>query len=148
MARAVDEAVAQALDAVSGLTRGDGATQGANLFIGPERPPTSIVPHAAVFCRAYGGPAPVPTMGSTNPSWFRSRVQVLIRSEPDSVTGAFTTAQTRARAIMDALTLPALSGAFATYLRCQVLDSHPTYLGQDSTDHHRFTVNAELWYEE
>lgn len=142
MAKAIDTAVATLLDAVTGLTLADGATQSANLFVGPERPPRDGVPAKAVFVLAYGGAPPEPYFGTTPSNHMKGRVQALVRSAEEGVEDAFGTGQTLARAVHDACRLPTVSG----YIRIQTVDSHPVYLGRGPDSLHRWAVNVELWY--
>lgn len=116
---------------------------GTNIFQGPVRPPVAgLIPHAAIFVLATGGPSPDPyfSVGGASASFFRVGVQVRIRSAVD----AFATGQTTALNVRAKLHLANLTG----YVACRVRESHPLYLGTDDTEHHEFSVNVELWFKE
>jgi hypothetical protein len=136
MALPPDEAVASVIDtALASLTLGT------NLFQGPVRPPSSSVPHKAVFCLATGGPAPLMhTQGNNGPDVKRASVQVRIRGDVNS----FAAGQTLARSVWTALQ----RATFAGYMSIACRESEPVYLGVDNTEHHEWSVNVETWREE
>lgn len=129
-----DQAVAQYIDAVA-TSPLSVYTIGVNLFQGPMRPQSSVVPHRVLFVLSYGGGLPLDKFNGN--SILRHRVQVMIRGNID----AFSTAQTDARALFDELHLAPISG----YMRCAALD--PVFLGVDDTEHPLFSLNLELWRE-
>lgn len=129
-----DIAVAQTLDAVA-TSPLSAYTLGTNLFAGPVRPVSGVIPHRAIFVLTYGGPAPLDKFSGV--SIQRHSVQVMIRSNAD----AFSVAQADAKACRDALHLGTVTG----YMRCAALQ--PVYLGLDDNEHPLFSLNLELWRE-
>lgn len=129
-----DIAVAQTLDAVA-TSPLSAYTLGTNLFAGPVRPVSTVIPHRAIFVLTYGGPAPLDKFSGV--SIQRHSVQVMIRSNAD----AFSVAQADAKACRDALHLGTVTG----YMRCAALQ--PVYLGLDDNEHPLFSLNLELWRE-
>jgi hypothetical protein len=109
-----------------------------NVFLGPVRPGETVgIPHKAIFCMPYGGAPPEPYLGGASAdSFFRPRVQVLVRSDPQKHTEGLATA----RAVSAALNKAALSG----YLDAQLIQSDPNYLTQDKNGCHQWSVNVEL----
>jgi hypothetical protein len=114
-------------------------TSGTNLFEGPVRPPRATVPATAVFVLATGGPPPEPYLGQ-GIDWRVSNVQATVRGE---VGAGFAAGQTLARSVLDAIQRGGLSG----YVRVLVVESEPTYLGQDENGHYLWTVNARLGWD-
>lgn len=129
-----DIAVVATLDAVA-TSPLSAYTTGVNLFAGPTRQPSSVIPHRAIFVLSYGGPEPLDKFSGV--SIQRHSVQVMLRGNVD----AFSVAQADAKACRDALHLATISG----YLRCAALQ--PAYLGLDDTEHPMFSLNLELWRE-
>lgn len=129
-----DLAVAQTIDAVA-TSPLSAYTLGTNLFAGPMRPVSSVIPHRAIFVLTYGGASPLDKFSGV--SIQRHSVQVMIRGNVD----AFSTAQADAKACRDALHLATIAG----YLRCAALQ--PAYIGLDDTEHPLFSLNLELWRE-
>jgi hypothetical protein len=129
-----DIAVAQTLDAVA-TSPLSAYTIGTNLFAGPVRPVSTVIPHRAIFVLTYGGPAPLDKFSGV--SIQRHSVQVMIRGNAD----AFNVAQADAKACRDALHLGTVTG----YMRCAALQ--PVYLGLDDNEHPLFSLNLELWRE-
>lgn len=129
-----DLAIAQAIDAVS-TSPLSAYVLAANLFAGPVRPVSGVIPHRSIFVLEYGGLAPLDKFNGTPIQ--RHSVQVMVRGNVD----AFSVAQADAKACRDALHLATLSG----YLRCAALQ--PAYLGLDDTEHPLFSLNLELWRE-
>jgi len=129
-----DLAVAQTIDAVT-TSPLSAYTIGTNLFAGPVRPVSAVIPHRAIFVLAYGGPSPLDKFSGV--SIQRHSVQVMVRGNPD----AFSVAQADAKACRDALHLATIAG----YLRCAAIQ--PVYLGLDDTEHPLFSLNLELWRE-
>ena len=129
-----DIAVAQTLDAVA-TSPLSAYTLGTNLFAGPVRPVSTVIPHRAIFVLTYGGPAPLDKFSGV--SIQRHSVQVMIRGNAD----AFSVAQADAKACRDALHLGTVTG----YMRCAALQ--PVYLGLDDNEHPLFSLNLELWRE-
>ncbi len=129
-----DDAVVTKL-AAAGL----GLTSGTNVFAGRIRPQGSGVPFASVFCEATGGPVNQPYLGNAA-DWRVKTVQVRVRSDPR----AFETGQTLARGCLTALHRAALTG----YTWCYVREPHPTYLQQDESGCHHWTLNVELGVKE
>ena len=108
---------------------------GTNLFIGPERPPGTGIPHLATFVQVYGGVVQ-PLMGVSS-DYQVSRVQVLHRGDVDT----YKTAQDFARSMMPVLHRqdPSATG----YFDCVVLQSEPIFLSRDDTEHPRFVINVQ-----
>ena len=129
-----DIAVAQTLDAVA-TSPLSAYTLGTNLFAGPVRPVSTVIPHRAIFVLTYGGPAPLDKFSGV--SIQRHSVQVMLRGNAD----AFSVAQADAKACRDALHLATIAG----YMRCAAIQ--PSYLGLDDTEHPLFSLNLELWRE-
>ena len=129
-----DIAVAQTLDAVA-TSPLSAYTLGTNLFAGPVRPVSTVIPHRAIFVLTYGGPAPLDKFSGV--SIQRHSVQVMLRGNAD----AFSVAQADAKACRDALHLATIAG----YMRCAAIQ--PAYLGLDDTEHPLFSLNLELWRE-
>jgi len=115
---------------------------GATIFRGPVRPASNVVPHAAVFVLATGGPPPQPyfRVGAGSASFYQVNVQVRVRSEPEK----FGAGQTKALQVRDKLHLATIAG----YVACKVLNSEPLYLGKDDTEHDEWSVNATLWFKQ
>lgn len=112
----------------------------ANLFSGPEQPPGPYIPHAAVFCVGYGGSYPITLLGvSQDIRGFD--VQVLVRGEPDNYANAQSLAYTLWQSLQR-VTAPS-----AGYIDVLCKQSGPIYLGQDDTEHPRFTINVQLRYQ-
>ena len=129
-----DIAVAQTIDAVA-TSPLSAYTLGTNLFAGPVRPVSTVIPHRAIFVLTYGGPAPLDKFSGV--SIQRHSVQVMLRGNAD----AFSVAQADAKACRDALHLGTVTG----YMRCAALQ--PVYLGLDDNEHPLFSLNLELWRE-
>lgn len=129
-----DLAVAQTIDAVTSSPL-SAYTLATNLFAGPVRPISAVVPHRAIFVLTYGGPSPLDKFSGV--SIQRHSVQVMLRGNPD----AFSVAQADAKACRDALHLATIAG----YMRCAAIQ--PVYLGLDDTEHPLFSLNLELWHE-
>lgn len=109
-----------------------------NVFMGPVRPEAAGVPQNAIFCLASGGPAPLPYLGgSAAPSFRQPSVQVRIRSAPNDYAGGLATARAASAALDKA--------ALTDYVACQLRQSEPTYLAQDTQGAHHFSVNVDLW---
>ena len=129
-----DIAVAQTIDAVA-TSPLSAYTLGTNLFAGPVRPVSTVIPHRAIFVLTYGGPAPLDKFSGV--SIQRHSVQVMIRGNAD----AFSVAQADAKACRDSLHLATITG----YMRCAAIQ--PVYLGLDDNEHPLFSLNLELWPE-
>ncbi len=132
--------VATVLDSVATLIYAPAT--GMNLFSGPEQPPGDVVPHAAVFCIPYNdGTAPMPYFAGQDQDLRWLSVQVLVRGDVD----AYDAANTLAYACWQALTrkkTPATG-----YLDILNKQGAPMFLGNDDTDHPRFSFNVQLRYE-
>lgn len=114
-------------------------TLGSTLFSGPVRPPSSLVPHAAVFCLADGGPAPEPYLGGAT-SIYKARVSIYVRGN----VGAESTARTLARTALASIQVTKPTG----YIRVDAEQSEPQWLGYDDTDHPIFLVSCLCWKEQ
>lgn len=112
-----------------------------NLFDGPVRPPSSGIPHEAVFCLTTGGPKPESQVNAnTGPDLKRGSVQVRIRSNA----GKFTDGETLANTVWTAIQRATITG----YMSVTCAQSEPVYLGQDDTEHHEWSVNVDTMREE
>jgi len=129
-----DAAVAATIDAVS-TSPLSAYTLGTNLFQGPMRAVSSVIPHRAIFVLTVGGPSPFDKFSGTPIQ--RHNVQVMLRGNVD----AFSVAQADAKACRDALHLATIAG----YLRCAAIQ--PAYLGLDDNEHPLFSLNLTLWRE-
>jgi hypothetical protein len=121
---------------VTGLILGGSAN--GNTFAGPEQPPSSLIPHSAVFCVCYSGEA-TPYLGTgTDARSFA--VQVLIRGNVEDYEGAAT------RAYLCWQTLQRFLPVVTGYIDCLCMQGGPVYIGKDDTEHPRFVVNVNLRY--
>ena len=113
-------------------------TVGTDIFRGGMRPPSSLIPHRAIFVTPSGGTGPSPLLETASgEDYFRPRVQIFIRGN----VGAYILTQTLAESCITALHKSTISGFF------QVLATNPEplYLGLDDTEHPMFSVNIELY---
>ena len=111
---------------------------GTTIFKGQPKPPSSTIPHKAIFCMPRAGRAPVPYLGGSSAKDQKyPRVQVFVRGDVDEEEGALTLA----RSCLEALHKAALPG----YVGCVAQQSEPTPAGFDDTNHPLFSVNVELW---
>ncbi|GEL75208.1 hypothetical protein [Myxococcus virescens] len=110
---------------------------GTNLFKGPVRPASDVIPQACVFVRVDAGAEPEPYLGGrTTGSVYEADVEVLIRGEPDR----YDAPRQVARAVLVALQKASLPG----YFSCVVAQSQPDYLDQDDNQCHEFAVDVTL----
>ncbi len=112
-------------------------TAGTNLFQGPSRPPSNVVPHAAVFVAPYGGQSS-PDMGVPSDDRF-FKCQVRVRGNVDD----WPTARTLTRSIITALDRYAPGSG---WVEIRVLDAGPIDLGIDDTEHPIFVLNVRISY--
>ena len=130
-----DVAIAAVIDAVA-TSPLSAYTLGTNLFQGPMRPVSGVIPHRAIFVLNLGGPAPLDKFNGT--PIRRNNVQVMLRGNVD----AFSATQADAEACRDAPHLATVSG----YLRCAAIE--PVYLGLDDNEHPLFSLNLSLMRED
>jgi hypothetical protein len=124
------------LDADAGAS----LTLGTDLFEGPQRPPSSLIPHAVTFVIATGGPVNAPYMNDSQDHRVNT-IQVLTRGSVGDYDGAL--AQARAsRAALHRADLASYPGYFGIVVR----EPDPVFLGFDDTEHPRFTFNVQLSY--
>ena len=115
-------------------------TANANAFSGPEQPPGTYVPNAAVFVNLYGGAYPVTLLGVSQD--IRAfDVQVLVRGNVDNVD------TTRALAWSIWTELQRKLAPSTGYIDILCKQSAPIYLGQDDTEHVRFSINTSLRFQ-
>jgi hypothetical protein len=115
-------------------------TANANAFSGPEQPPGAYIPEAAVFVVCYGGAYPMTLLGNTQD--IRAfDVQVLVRGNVDNLD----TTRTLAWNIWTALQRKLAPSTGYIDILCK--QSGPIYMGQDDTEHVRFSVNASLRFQ-
>lgn len=122
-----------------------GGNVGANVWTGPVQAQGPTVPHNAIFCLETGGPPPVPDMGAAQDTFRSFSVQTMVRSNVD----ARAVGDTLARAVWELLDRTAAPTAPTDgYLSggIQLLQSNPIYLGLDDTEHHKWSINASVWY--
>lgn len=115
-------------------------TANANTFSGPEQPPSTYIPNAAVFVTCYGGAYPITLLNNTQD--IRAfDVQVLVRGNVD----ALDTTRTLAWGIWTALQRKLAPSTGYIDILCK--QSAPIYMGQDDTEHVRFSVNVSLRFQ-
>jgi hypothetical protein len=117
-------------------TRIGALTVGTNLFDGKMREIGPYIPAEAVFCQITEGSRPEPFAGGTSYQQHPSVVKVMVRSEPDDLSGS----RTLARSIQTALDKVDLTG----YIEVRALQSDPYYIGEDAKRHHYWELNFEL----
>lgn len=120
-------------------------TKGSTVFMGPVVAQKPTIPQQSIFCLDTGGPPPVPDMGTAQDTFRSFSVQSMVRSSVK----AFEAGQTLARAVwelLDRAASPAAPGDGYLLGGVQLLQSSPIYLGLDGTDHHKWSINASVWY--
>ena len=113
-------------------------TVGTNIFRGGMRPPSGVIPHAAVFVLPTGGVGPAPLLDAGASDFFRSVVQVMVRGE----VGSYITTYNTAQSCLAALQKSTIAGYFQILAR----NPQPLYLGLDATEHPLFSINIECYY--
>lgn len=126
------------LDIASRLQAAGVGTVGTNIFRGQVRPPSSTIPHAALFVAPTGGAAPQPFLDAGATDYRTPTVQILIRGD----VGTYITTHGKAVSALDAVHKQTVSGYFQVLARTP----EPLYLGLDDTEHPLFSVNVELFY--
>ena len=116
---------------------GLGVTLGTNMFFGPQREVSNVVPINAIFLMGRGGPAPIRSM--TQVSEIRNPI-VNIRVRWNK----FAAGDTKVRAIQDALQGASISG----YLDVEALQSEPSVIGEREEGHHFWLLSIGLAFEE
>lgn len=120
-------------------TAGHG-TLGTNIFIGPPRDPSTVVPNKCVFVIATGGAAPQPYLEISGDAFRQADLQIFIRGN----VGEFAAGETYTKAIFESVQFPSLSG----FIDCRPTNSYPLWIGFDPLDHPRWTVNMVFWSKE
>lgn len=134
------EAVVVAVLVAASLGLTTPPTAGANCFSGPEVPPGDYVPSAAVFVACYGGAYPVTLLGVSQD--IRAfDVQILVRGNVD----ALDTTRALAWSVWQALQRKVAPSTGYIDILCK--QSAPIYMGQDDTEHVRFSVNVSLRFQ-
>ena len=110
---------------------------GTNLFQGPSRPPSSVIPHLCVNVQSYGGRSHA-DMGVSREDRFY-RLQVRVRGNVDG----YAEARTLAREIITALDRYAPGSG---WVEIRVSDAGPIDLGIDDTEHPIFVINLTITY--
>ena len=137
---ALPETVVVSVLVAAGLSLVTPPAASPNAFSGPEQPPGAYIPEAAVFVVCYGGAYPITLLGNTQD--IRAfDVQVLVRGNVDSVD----TTRTLAWNIWTALQRKLAPSTWYIDILCK--QSGPIYMGQDDTEHVRFSVNASLRFQ-
>lgn len=112
-------------------------TAGTNLFQGPSRPPSSVIPHLCVNVQAYGGRSSA-DMGRPEDDRFY-KLQVRVRGNVDG----YAEARTLAREIITAIDRYAPGSG---WVEIRVTDAGPIDLGVDETEHPIFVINLRITY--
>lgn len=140
---APETVLADLIDAANVSIGGTAAAKGTNVWDGPERPPkTGLIPEASIFCCPYGGPRPLPYLG-TGDSFRQLMVQVLVRG----VVGKFREARDTAYAAHAAVHIPTLSDGLKSegYIAAYA-SQEPVYLGVRDDERPRFSFNVRLTF--
>ena len=116
---------------------GIGLTAGTNLFIGPIKARSAVVPVDAVFATSAGGPPPERSMGQVEET-RRAIVSLQVRWS------TMVAGDSKIRAIQNALQGAGISG----YLDVGSVESEPVLIGRDSEGYYLFLLNFELVYNE
>lgn len=132
-----DQVVADVL-AAAGLGFAVPPAAGANLYLGPLRPPGAGVPMKAAGVLASGGMRNVRLLGSAGKKHRRYSVAIHLRTDVDDLAGG----QTLARSVLEALD-HRTTGLPAGYVALRAEQPFPIYAGQDETGAHHFTVNVD-----
>lgn len=111
---------------------------GTDLFHSPVRGYSARVPHQCVFVTASGGLQSRPIKGQTDER--RPRVDIRVRSNPDSVAGAYKNGLALARGVFDAVDQRLPTG----YIDSRCLNSQPSYMGMDEDKHHEWVIPVQL----
>lgn len=125
-------------DIVTRLQSAGVGTVGTNMFRGGMRPPSGVIPNAAVFVRPTGGVGPLPLLDGGASDYLRSTVQIMVRGD----VGSYITTYNKAQSCLDAVQKCTIGGYFQILAR----NPQPLYLGLDETEHPLFSVNVELYY--
>lgn len=137
-ATAPDSIIASTLAGASGL--GASWVVDTNIFVGVEQPQGGGVPHQAIFCSEYPGPAPISYLGAGALDYWRKNVQVLVRSHPGQ--------QKEGLVIVRAALLLLHKAELTGYVQCLAQQSGPMPLGRDDTEHYRWSLNVQLQLKE
>lgn len=111
-----------------------------NVFGGPPKPASSLIPRNAVFCYSLFSFMPKPYLGNAK-DYRDFRITIFIRHE----TSKFETGQALMRAIWQRLQRANVS-AYTGYVGCLMAEADGTYIGVDDEDNHRWTMTARLLY--
>ena len=116
---------------------GLGLTHGTNLFTGPIKARSTVVPVDAVFATGAGGPPPERAMGQIEET-RRAVISLQIRWSTQEAGDA------KIRSIQNALQGISVSG----YLDISSLESEPTLIGRDPEGYYIFLLNIQMIYNE
>ena len=130
-----DEDIAAKLD-----TELASLTIGTNLFTGPMRPTSSMVPQRCVFmyCLPGGNIMNYCNGGARTPQLYLSTVRVVARSNASG----YDDGRDLARSIRDAIHDNPPSG----YIMTRIRNSEPDYHGVDDTGSHIFSYDIDVMY--
>lgn len=115
------------------------AVYGVNLWVGPVRPVSDIVPVDAVFCLATEGREAERSFARGDEVRFEIRypsVQVRVRSK------TYQQGYSLAKAIYNLLESADPFG----YQDCKAFNSEPIYLMQDQNNYYHWAINFELFF--
>ena len=136
-----DNAIVETLNANTSLTTN------VDLFLGPPgQYGVHGVPSKAVFVYDGVGLTPEDYVqgGTHSPQYRQPVVTVRIRSDKRD----WTSGQTLADTVRDALHDADFTGPLEDYHKCRVREDRASYLGEDEEGHHLFGLNVDLAIEE
>lgn len=113
-------------------------TVGTDIYYGGELPYSATVPAICKFVLLRGGPPPIPLISQNDIYTFD--IQVIVRGERVLKNGAWTAAQTAARAVISNMHRASISG----YFSCVAINSEPIDIGLDDQEMPRFSCNFRL----
>ena len=113
----------------------------ANTFYGEELPPDDQVGMAAIFVRAYAGPAPENHLGGAN-ALHVLPVQVMVRGTRDTLEAT----RALAASILDTLNRATIADSVNSnnYVSCTATLSAPVLVAKTDTELPRWSVNVQL----
>lgn len=126
------------LDIATKLQTEGVGTVGTDIFRGGQRPPSNVIPHAAIFVIPTGGTGPLPFLDNASTNYYIPTVQLIVRGN----VGTYITTLGTATSCITNLHQSTISGYFSILVR----NPEPLYLGLDENDHPLFSVNVELQY--
>lgn len=117
------------------------ATKGSTGFMGPMREVGAGVPAKCIFAAESGGPPAEEFFGSVTDRIRRRRVQVMIRGNPDTSSGAWADGVAFARSAWSALQRATPPSG---YKSVKVSEGAPVFLFRDDFERPRWVLNVEL----